>query len=71
MLVNEINQGKIVDIEVKMAQDRALMSSKLYKLNECDTDSSMTIIEHFIIPDSLRVYTYLLLDSPLNQLEHH
>lgn len=52
MLVNEINQGKIVDIEVKMAQDRVLMSAKLFKLNECDTHFSMIIIGHFSIPDS-------------------
>lgn len=32
MEVNEIKQGKIVDIEMKMAQDRALKSSKMYKL---------------------------------------
>lgn len=48
MEVNEIKQGKIVDIEMKMAQDRALKSSKMYKLIKCDNDSLMPIMGHFI-----------------------
>ena len=61
MEVNEIKQGKTVDIEMKMAQDRALKSSKMYKLIKCDNDSLMPIMGHFSIPDSL--YCVYTLDS--------